>query len=467
MRGRTTCLSTRSSAGVGSESSHHQLMDPAVACRDDALEEDRDVLGEPLVGRVGCPGLVHRRCRSLHGVDGRAHHLVVETLLAAEVIVDGGDVGARAPADQGSGIREQGIRWTAMRHFTSTAALIVAAFSALAAGQAPPSAGRAQGSGPALLDAAIQTFWNAEDGRSRDGQGRRIVAAGVAFDEVLRRLEAGPAYRPQKTGRVEFRAVDRGVTLDNLVEIPTDYDPARAWPLRVSLHGGVGRQAPGSGDSPARPLANRIPGAGEIVLHPRAWSESAWWTPNQIDNLAHLLDRVKRDYHVDDSRVYVTGISDGGTGVYFLAMRWATPWAACVPLNGHPSVIANPATGADGQLYADDLLQQDLSYELVTLSACETGRANVAADEELIGIGRGFLYAGAGTLILSLWRVADFSTAGLMQHMYQALRAGASKAAALRAAQQAMLVQNRQLHPAFWGAFQLIGDARPLSSLVA
>jgi len=122
---------------------------------------------------------------------------------------------------------------------------------------------------------------------------------------------------------------------------------------------------------------------------------------------------------------------------------------------------------ADGQLYADDLLQQDLSYELVTLSACETGRANVAADEELIGIGRGFLYAGAGTLILSLWRVADFSTAGLMQHMYQALRAGASKAAALRAAQQAMLVQNRQLHPAFWGAFQLIGDARPLSSLVA
>ena len=243
-----------------------------------------------------------------------------------------------------------------MRHFTSTAALIVAAFSALAAGQAPPSAGRAQGSGPALLDAAIQTFWNAEDGRSRDGQGRRIVAAGVAFDEVLRRLEAGPAYRPQKTGRVEFRAVDRGVTLDNLVEIPTDYDPARAWPLRVSLHGGVGRQAPGSGDSPARPLANRIPGAGEIVLHPRAWSESAWWTPNQIDNLAHLLDRVKRDYHVDDSRVYVTGISDGGTGVYFLAMRWATPWAACVPLNGHPSVIANPATGADGQLYAGNLV---------------------------------------------------------------------------------------------------------------
>ncbi|MGH2520951.1 MAG: CHAT domain-containing protein, partial [Anaerolineales bacterium] len=56
---------------------------------------------------------------------------------------------------------------------------------------------------------------------------------------------------------------------------------------------------------------------------------------------------------------------------------------------------------ADGQLYADDLLQQDLSYELVTLSACETGRANVAGGDELIGLGRGFLYAGAGALVLS------------------------------------------------------------------
>jgi CHAT domain-containing protein len=118
---------------------------------------------------------------------------------------------------------------------------------------------------------------------------------------------------------------------------------------------------------------------------------------------------------------------------------------------------------ADGQLYADDVLQQDLSYELVTLSACETGRAKVAADEELIGIGRGFLYAGAGALLLSLWSVADVSTANLMERMYSALRAGASKAAALREAQITLLAEDREMHPAFWGAFQLTGDASPLS----
>ena len=118
---------------------------------------------------------------------------------------------------------------------------------------------------------------------------------------------------------------------------------------------------------------------------------------------------------------------------------------------------------ADGQLYADDTLQQDMGYELVTLSACETGRANVAASDELIGLGRGFLYAGAGALLVSMWQVADTSTLYFMERMYTALHEGVSKAAAVREAQQSMLAEEPWFHPAFWGPFQLIGDDRPLS----
>ena len=77
---------------------------------------------------------------------------------------------------------------------------------------------------------------------------------------------------------------------------------------------------------------------------------------------------------------------------------------------------------ADGQLYTDDTLQQDMSYELVTLSACETGRANVAASDELIGLGRGFLYAGAGALLVSMWQVTDISTLYFMERIYKTLR---------------------------------------------
>jgi CHAT domain-containing protein len=118
---------------------------------------------------------------------------------------------------------------------------------------------------------------------------------------------------------------------------------------------------------------------------------------------------------------------------------------------------------ADGQLYADDLLQQDLSYELVTLSACETGRANVSGGDELIGLGRGFLYAGAGALLLSLWPVPDETTVRLMEQVYKALHRGDSKAAAIRAAQQTVFAENGRLHPAFWGAFQLVGNAERLT----
>ncbi len=118
---------------------------------------------------------------------------------------------------------------------------------------------------------------------------------------------------------------------------------------------------------------------------------------------------------------------------------------------------------ADGQLYTDDLLQQDMSYELVTLSACETGRARVAGGDELIGLGRGFLYAGAGALVLSLWQVPDETSLRLMEAMYRALREGASKPAALNAARQTVLAEAGELHPAFWGAFELVGNPGPLS----
>lgn len=116
---------------------------------------------------------------------------------------------------------------------------------------------------------------------------------------------------------------------------------------------------------------------------------------------------------------------------------------------------------AGDPLFLDDLLQYDLSYELVTLSACETGRVSVSNGDELIGLGQGFLFGGAGALIASLWRIEDGATLALMEHLYQALRDGRSKGAALRAAQ---LAAKAGRHPAFWGAFILIGSPDPLTN---
>ena len=77
-----------------------------------------------------------------------------------------------------------------------------------------------------------------------------------------------------------------------------------------------------------------------------------------------------------------------------------------------------------------NLLQHDLSYLAGHVECLGAGRANVAAGDELIGLGRGFLYSGAGALLVSLWQVADASTLHFMERMYGTLRTGASKAAA-------------------------------------
>lgn len=124
---------------------------------------------------------------------------------------------------------------------------------------------------------------------------------------------------------------------------------------------------------------------------------------------------------------------------------------------------------ADRQLSTIEVFNLDLSIcSLVTLSACETGRASIGGIDEVMGLGRGFLYAGAASLVATLWKVDDASSAELMEIFYQALLCGYTKAAALASAQRAFLQRARSsdrlhyTHPYFWAAFQLIGDAGKL-----
>ena len=205
------------------------------------------------------------------------------------------------------------------------------------------------------VDDAMRAFWQADSTSEAEKRAAKVVATGAAFDDVVSRLRNGRSYGAERSGRVDLPTTVRFQPLDNVAEVPDDYAPAGSWALRVSLHGGVGREVPKPGETP-RPLANRIPGAPEIVLHPRAWSETEWWKKEAVDNIYALVDRLKRHYNIDERRIYLTGISDGGTGTYFFAMRSATMWAACLPLNGHPSVLANPDTGVDGELFSGNLV---------------------------------------------------------------------------------------------------------------
>jgi CHAT domain-containing protein len=109
---------------------------------------------------------------------------------------------------------------------------------------------------------------------------------------------------------------------------------------------------------------------------------------------------------------------------------------------------------ANGWLTTLDIFNLRLRASLVTLSACETGRSLVGGGDELLGLMRAFLAAGASSLVSTYWAVEDKTTAVLMSSFYQALAENASKGAALRQAQLAHIDQ----HPYFWAPFFLVGD---------
>jgi CHAT domain-containing protein len=102
----------------------------------------------------------------------------------------------------------------------------------------------------------------------------------------------------------------------------------------------------------------------------------------------------------------------------------------------------------------------DLNADLVVLSACQTALGKEVKGEGLIGLTRGFMYAGAPRVVASLWRVDDRATARLMSHFYSELRAGSSASTALRRAQLALAADPRWKEPYFWSSFQLQGEWR-------
>jgi CHAT domain-containing protein len=115
----------------------------------------------------------------------------------------------------------------------------------------------------------------------------------------------------------------------------------------------------------------------------------------------------------------------------------------------------------DGFLRAHEIYNLNLPAELVTLSACETGLGKQVKGEGLVSLARGFMYAGAARVVVSLWNVNDRATAELMTRFYRkALVEGARPAAALRAAQIEMWRDKRWEAPHYWAAFTLQGEWR-------
>ncbi|HNJ44398.1 MAG TPA: CHAT domain-containing protein, partial [Acidobacteriota bacterium] len=125
------------------------------------------------------------------------------------------------------------------------------------------------------------------------------------------------------------------------------------------------------------------------------------------------------------------------------------------------SLIDETGKPVDGYLRALDIYNLSLPAELVVLSACETGLGKQIKGEGMVGLTRGFMYAGAKRVIVSLWSVNDEATASLMTSFYRKMiRQKQSPAAALRAAQLEILKNPKWKAPFYWAPFMIQGEFR-------
>jgi CHAT domain-containing protein len=125
------------------------------------------------------------------------------------------------------------------------------------------------------------------------------------------------------------------------------------------------------------------------------------------------------------------------------------------------SLVDEKGNDLDGFLRLQDIYNLKLNAELVVLSACSTALGKQVRGEGLIGMTRGFMYAGAPRVVASLWKVDDVATSHLMSSFYRnMLKENMRPAAALRAAQLEMAKQTRWRSPYYWAPFVLQGDWR-------
>lgn len=333
----------------------------------------------------------------------------------------------------------------------------------------------------------------------------RFAAVPIAGEEALAPWAAGlleTLVHPNRRsfGQLQQRARMLGaLLLEDAIELagdrlrwivvpegPLSYLPFEV--LRVAARDGTGRDqylveqralsyAPSAGvlltlDAPRSPRA----GAGLIVFADPTPPDTAGSTDRpdvgrpmppwprlpgarrEVDLLAaamppgSVLSFV--DSEASEARLKSEPLVGSARWLHLASHAWvdeATPASSAVVL------AADALTGEDGYLTVREIFALELSAELVVLSGCETALGRQVRGEGLIGLTRAFLYAGAGGLQVSLWKVADDTTPALMSSFYGFLRQGQDPADAIRHAKLASLRDPRRAHPFHWAPFVLIG----------
>ena len=132
--------------------------------------------------------------------------------------------------------------------------------------------------------------------------------------------------------------------------------------------------------------------------------------------------------------------------------------------DAHPKrsgLLLAPEPGEDGLLQMDEIYGLGLQANLIVLSACQTALGKEITGEGLIGLSRAFFYAGARSVLATLWNLNDRFAAEFIARFYREMNSGSSTEEALRRAKAAYVDHPRYAHPFYWSSMVMLGDGTP------
>ena len=188
-------------------------------------------------------------------------------------------------------------------------------------------------------------------------------------------------------------------------------------------------------------------------------------TLEQLPFTEEEVDRIARLFPAERTRVLTgegateSAVRDAVSSASYKYVHFATHGLIDDDRPDYSALaLAVGSSVGEGLLQASEIFNLSFNADLVVLSACETGLGQLIQGEGMVGLTRAFMYAGASSLVVSLWSVSDSSTAVLMQHFYdEMIGNGQSKSGALQSAKLALLEEPGTAHPFHWAPFVLTG----------
>lgn len=228
---------------------------------------------------------------------------------------------------------------------------------------------------------------------------------------------------------------------------------------------GVVRAEPVRQTAFERNIARTVEDLDGNFRFPPARLSAAHWEAEQISKLVPKSERMQALDFAANRRTAISSELSKYRIVHFAThavINSAHPELSGVVF----SLVNERGEPQDGFLSVNEIFNLKLPAELVVLSACQTGLGKEVKGEGMLGITRGFMYAGASRIVVSLWSVDDRATSVLMVRFYSRMLQGEkqSPAAALRAAQLAMRSETGWKAPYFWAGFAFQGEWKQMSA---